>query len=79
MATTAVKSRIIKWRGRTRKGSRPSYINREGVSGMSSRPSSCSGFRGVGEQGDEDIQDEKDASEGVQGRQKKSEIRSMGV
>ena len=49
MATTAVKSRIIKWRGRTRKGSRPSYINREGVSGMSSRPSSCNGFRGVGE------------------------------
>ena len=55
------KSRII-CRGRTRKGSRPSYKNEKGVFWTSSRQSNCNGCRGVRERGEEvseDIWNEK--------------------
>src|SRR6266851_1641508 len=64
----AAKSRII-CRGRTRKGSRPSYNNEKGVFWTLSRLSDCNGCRGVRERGEEvseDTWNEKD--EGVRGR-----------
>jgi hypothetical protein len=81
VAMATAKSRII-CRGRTRKGSRPSY-NEKGVFWTLSRLSNCKGCRGVRERGEEvseDIWNEKD--EGVRGRKEvrvRDEKRALGA